>query len=97
MFGSLPGKPGGAGADVSVTASNDNGVVFGGKLRVGTLYIGPMKVSGLEVGSKASDRVYVNVDQLKRGTTLDFRLTADAAAATWGTSPSSAPVSPCSE
>jgi predicted alpha-1,2-mannosidase len=54
-------------------------------------------VSGLEVGSKASDRVYVNVDQLKRGTTLGFRLTADAAAATWGTSPSSAPVSPCAE
>jgi putative alpha-1,2-mannosidase len=54
-------------------------------------------VSGLEVGSKPSDRVYVNVDQLKRGTTLDFRLTADAAAATWGTAPSSAPVSPCSE
>ncbi|MEU0789158.1 GH92 family glycosyl hydrolase [Amycolatopsis sp. NPDC005961] len=54
-------------------------------------------VSGLKVESRASDRVYVNVDQLKRGTTLDFRLTTDAATATWGTSPASAPVSPCSE
>ncbi|MGW4524846.1 GH92 family glycosyl hydrolase [Amycolatopsis sp. NPDC004378] len=54
-------------------------------------------VSGLRVGSQPSDRVYVNVDQLKRGTTLDFRLTADSAAAKWGTSPSSAPASPCSE
>ncbi|GAB3160730.1 GH92 family glycosyl hydrolase [Amycolatopsis stemonae] len=54
-------------------------------------------VSGLQVGSQPSDRVYVNVDQLKRGTTLDFRLTADSAAAKWGTSPSSAPASPCSE
>ncbi|VVJ19781.1 putative alpha-1 [Amycolatopsis camponoti] len=54
-------------------------------------------VSGLKVESRASDRVYVNVDQLERGTTLDFRLTTDAATATWGTSPASAPVSPCSE
>ncbi|MGK3208935.1 GH92 family glycosyl hydrolase [Amycolatopsis sp. MEPSY49] len=54
-------------------------------------------VSGLKVESRASDRVYVNVDQLKRGATLDFRLTADAATATWGTSPASAPVSPCAE
>jgi predicted alpha-1,2-mannosidase len=54
-------------------------------------------VSDLQVGSKPSDRVYVNVDQLNRGTTLDFRLTTDVAAATWGTSPSSAPASPCAE
>ncbi|EOD57188.1 GH92 family glycosyl hydrolase [Amycolatopsis vancoresmycina] len=53
-------------------------------------------VSSLRVDSKVSDRVYVNVDQLKRGTTLDFGLTADATAK-WGTSPSSAPVSPCAE
>ncbi len=51
-------------------------------------------VSGLKVGSTPSDRVYVNVDQLKRGTTLDFGLTTDATAK-WGTSPSSAPASPC--
>jgi len=52
-------------------------------------------VSGLEVGSKPSDKVYVGFEQLKRGTTLDFTLTADAAKATWATSPSSAPPSPC--
>jgi predicted alpha-1,2-mannosidase len=51
-------------------------------------------VSGLKVGSKPSDHVYVNVDQLKRGTTLDFGLTGDATAK-WGTSPSAAPASPC--
>jgi putative alpha-1,2-mannosidase len=54
-------------------------------------------VSGLKVGSRPSDRVYVGVDQLKRGTTLDFRLTTDAAEATWGTSPSAAPALPCAE
>jgi putative alpha-1,2-mannosidase len=53
-------------------------------------------VSGVKVGSTASDRVYVGFDQLKRGATLDFSLTADAAT-TWGTSPSSAPASPCAE
>ena len=53
-------------------------------------------VSGLRVGSKPSDHVYVNVDQLKRGTTLDFGLTGDATVK-WGTSPSAAPVSPCAE
>jgi predicted alpha-1,2-mannosidase len=52
-------------------------------------------VSGLKVGSKASDRVYVGFEQLKRGATLDFTLTTDAAKATWATSPSSAPPSPC--
>ncbi|MEV6444244.1 GH92 family glycosyl hydrolase [Amycolatopsis sp. NPDC051716] len=51
-------------------------------------------VSGLKVGSRPSDHVYVNVDQLKRGTTLDFGLTGDATAK-WGTSPSAAPASPC--
>ncbi len=51
-------------------------------------------VSGLKVGSQPSDHVYVNVDQLKRGTTLDFGLTGDATAK-WGTSPSAAPASPC--
>jgi predicted alpha-1,2-mannosidase len=54
-------------------------------------------VSGLEVGSKRSDKVYVGFEQLTRGTTLDFTLTADAAKTTWGTSPSAAPVSPCSD
>ncbi|MBE1498006.1 putative alpha-1,2-mannosidase [Amycolatopsis lexingtonensis] len=54
-------------------------------------------VSGLKVGSKPSDKVYVGVDQLKRGATLDFSLTADVAKATWGTSPSAAPISPCSD
>lgn len=54
-------------------------------------------VSGLEVGSKRSDKVYVGLEQLKSGTTLDFGLTTDAAKATWGTSPSSAPISPCSD
>jgi predicted alpha-1,2-mannosidase len=53
-------------------------------------------VSGLEVGSKPSGNVYVGFDQLKRGTTLDFTLTTDAAT-TWGTSPSAAPISPCSD
>jgi predicted alpha-1,2-mannosidase len=54
-------------------------------------------VSALQVGSKPSDRVYVGFDQLKRGATLEFSLTTDAAKATWATSPSSAPVSPCAE
>ncbi|MDT7804319.1 MAG: hypothetical protein QOI78_7752 [Actinomycetota bacterium] len=54
-------------------------------------------VSGLEVGSKPSDRVYVGFEQLKRGTTLDFGITEDAAKTTWATSPSSAPPSPCGE
>ncbi|RSM36643.1 glycoside hydrolase family 92 protein [Amycolatopsis balhimycina DSM 5908] len=52
-------------------------------------------VSGLKVGAKPSDRVYVGFDQLKHGATLQFSLTADAAEATWATSPSSAPPSPC--
>ncbi|WP_328443913.1 GH92 family glycosyl hydrolase [Amycolatopsis sp. NBC_00438] len=54
-------------------------------------------ISGLEVGSKRSDKVYVGFEQLKSGTTLDFGLTTDAAKATWGTSPSAAPISPCSD
>ncbi len=56
-------------------------------------------VSGLRVGdgwsSRPSDKVYVSFEQLKRGTTLDFSLTADAAKATWAMSPTSAPASPC--
>ncbi|MET7997193.1 GH92 family glycosyl hydrolase [Amycolatopsis sp. NPDC005232] len=56
-------------------------------------------VRGLNVGdgwqARSSDKSYVSVEQLRRGTTLDFTLTADATQATWATSPSSAPPSPC--
>ncbi|RSD23560.1 GH92 family glycosyl hydrolase [Amycolatopsis eburnea] len=72
------------GRDITITAPGADG----SKLQY---------VSGLKVGSRPSDQVYVGFDQLKRGTTLDFSLTADGAKATWGTSPSSAPGSPCSD
>jgi len=52
----------------------------------------------IEVADGASrfvNRVYVGFDQLKHGATLRFSLTANAAEATWATSPSSAPSSPC--
>ncbi|MBB4685597.1 GH92 family glycosyl hydrolase [Amycolatopsis jiangsuensis] len=53
-------------------------------------------VSGLTVGhGQPSDRTYVSVEQLRRGTTLGFSLTSDAKKATWGTSPASVPASPC--
>ena len=52
-------------------------------------------VQGLRVDSKSSDRAYVGLEQLMRGTTLDFRLTEDVASATWATGPEGAPKSPC--
>ncbi|MFD9890644.1 GH92 family glycosyl hydrolase [Amycolatopsis sp. NPDC059027] len=56
-------------------------------------------VAGLRVGngwwSSPSDKAYVSFEQLNRGVTLDFRLTTDAAQATWATGPGGAPASPC--
>ncbi|GHF47918.1 putative alpha-1,2-mannosidase [Amycolatopsis bartoniae] len=52
-------------------------------------------VQGLRVNGVQSDRAYVSLEQLTRGSTLDFRLTADAAKATWATGPGGAPPSPC--
>ncbi len=49
-------------------------------------------VQGLGTGSQ---RAYVGWEQLTRGTTVDFRLTGDAAEATWATGPEGAPKSPC--
>jgi putative alpha-1,2-mannosidase len=70
------------GKDITITAPGADGT----KLQY---------IRGLEVGSKATDRVYVGFDQLKDGATLRFSLTGDAARATWGTAPASAPPSPC--
>lgn len=52
-------------------------------------------VQGLRVNGLGSDRAYLGLEQLTRGSTLDFRLTADAAKATWATGPGGAPASPC--
>ncbi len=52
-------------------------------------------VQGLRVNGVASDRAYIGLEQLTRGSTLDFRLTTDAARATWATGPGGAPPSPC--
>ncbi|MFI6302324.1 GH92 family glycosyl hydrolase [Amycolatopsis thailandensis] len=49
-------------------------------------------VQGLGSGSQ---RAYVGLEQLTRGTTLDFRLTGDETKATWATGPDGAPKSPC--
>ncbi|WP_370943653.1 GH92 family glycosyl hydrolase [Amycolatopsis sp. cg5] len=50
-------------------------------------------ISGLAVSGRASDRVYVGLEQLTRGATLDFMLSATPS--TWATSSGSAPASPC--
>jgi predicted alpha-1,2-mannosidase len=52
-------------------------------------------VSGLRVNGTATDKTFVSLEQLRRGSTLDFSLTGDAPKATWGTSPTSVPPSPC--
>ncbi|TVT48368.1 glycoside hydrolase family 92 protein [Amycolatopsis rhizosphaerae] len=52
-------------------------------------------VRGLRVSGADSDRAWIGVDRLTRGVTLDYRLTEDAAAATWATGPQGAPASPC--
>jgi predicted alpha-1,2-mannosidase len=52
-------------------------------------------VQGLQVDGVGSDRAYVGLEQLTRGSTLDFRLTTDAAQATWASGPGGAPPSPC--
>ncbi|MFD8500991.1 GH92 family glycosyl hydrolase [Amycolatopsis sp. NPDC059657] len=50
-------------------------------------------ISGLSVAGRASDRVYVGLEHLTRGATLDFKLSASPAS--WATAPGSAPASPC--
>ncbi|SDZ15762.1 alpha-1,2-mannosidase, putative [Amycolatopsis xylanica] len=50
-------------------------------------------ISGLNVAGRASDRVYVGLEQLTRGATLDFTLSATPSS--WATAPGSAPASPC--
>jgi putative alpha-1,2-mannosidase len=50
-------------------------------------------VQGLQVGSRQSDRAYVGLEQLTRGTTVDFRLSE--APTPWATGPEGAPKSPC--
>lgn len=50
-------------------------------------------ISGLSVAGRPSDRVYVGLEQLTRGATLDFKLSATPTS--WATGPGSAPASPC--
>lgn len=50
-------------------------------------------VQGLQVGSRQSDRAYVGLEQLTRGTTVDFRLSE--APTPWATGPEGVPKSPC--
>jgi predicted alpha-1,2-mannosidase len=52
-------------------------------------------VSALRVGGAPRDRSWIGVGELTKGTTMDFSLTGDPAAATWATAEASAPSSPC--
>ncbi|WP_027927948.1 GH92 family glycosyl hydrolase [Amycolatopsis benzoatilytica] len=70
------------GRDITIKAGSANGAQL-------------QYVSGLRVNGTSSDKTFVSLEQLRRGSTLDFTLTGDAARAAWGTSPSSAPASPC--
>ena len=49
-FSALPGSQNSLSADLVVTASNDKGVFFGGKLRVGSAWFGALHVKDLELG-----------------------------------------------